>query len=127
MKNAFKYIGAWASQVGGSHYHKQGKIQPSHFSMANGHNTLQGKAVKYIDRYKDKNGIIDLDKGIHCLQLLKAWEEGKVFNIDKEIEKVESKPLSINKSCTNCQQGHLKFSKMCNECGNDYKNFTSKY
>ena len=64
---------AWSSQEGGNHY-KQG-IQPAHFSMSRGHSTLQAKAIKYIDRYKKKDGLKDLKKARHVLDMLIEWEE----------------------------------------------------
>ena len=48
------------SQVGGDHYSSL-KIDPYEYSMVNGLNPLQMNAIKYITRYKDKNGIEDLN------------------------------------------------------------------
>ena len=62
-------------QIGGNHY-KQMKIQPMEFSMANNLNACQHTAIKYICRYKDKNGVEDINKAIHTLQLLKEIEYG---------------------------------------------------
>jgi hypothetical protein len=53
------------------------KIQTMEFSMANGLNACQHTAIKYICRYKDKNGVEDIDKAIHTLELLKEIEYGK--------------------------------------------------
>ncbi len=36
---------------------------------------LQGNAIKYITRYKDKNGVEDLYKAIHTVKLLIELEE----------------------------------------------------
>jgi len=55
-------------QVGGSHY-KQFKIQPYQFSRVNDLNFFQGNVIKYVCRYKDKNGIEDLQKIIHYCEL----------------------------------------------------------
>lgn len=60
---------AWDTQVSGDHYAKL-PIQPMIFSMKNGLNPLQHNVIKYVVRYKDKNGKVDLEKAIHCLQLL---------------------------------------------------------
>jgi len=62
-KNAFD------TQVGGSHYSKL-TIQPSEYSMKNNLNWCQGNVVKYITRYKDKNGLEDLKKAKHYIDLL---------------------------------------------------------
>ena len=61
---------AWDKQVGGEHY-KQYAIQPAQFALANGLDYAQSNAIKYIVRHKDKNGVQDLDKAIHYIELLK--------------------------------------------------------
>lgn len=50
-----------ASQVGGNHYETKG-IQPIDFIEANKLNFCEGNVVKYVTRYKDKNGLEDLLK-----------------------------------------------------------------
>ena len=60
-------------QVGGDHY-KDMAIQPSEFIYRNGLNWLEGNAVKYICRHRQKQGKQDVDKAIHYLELLKEWE-----------------------------------------------------
>lgn len=64
------------SQVGGSHY-KDMPIQPIEFIHKNNLGKLQGDIIKYVVRYKDKNGKQDLVKAIHCLQLLIELDYGK--------------------------------------------------
>ena len=61
----------WDKQVGGDHY-KQYAIQPAQFALANNLDYAQSNAIKYIVRHKDKNGVQDLDKAIHYVELLKA-------------------------------------------------------
>ena len=63
---------AWDKQVGGDHY-KQYAIQPAQFALANGLDYAQSNAIKYIVRHKDKNGVQDLDKAIHYIELLKQY------------------------------------------------------
>jgi hypothetical protein len=53
------------------------KIQPAHFCHANGLGGLETEAIKYICRWKNKNGIEDLKKAIHTLQILIYEEENK--------------------------------------------------
>jgi hypothetical protein len=55
-------------QEGGNHYSKH-KIQPYTFITANGLSFFQGNVIKYVVRYKDKNGIEDLKKIIHYCEL----------------------------------------------------------
>jgi hypothetical protein len=61
------------AQVGGDHYKKLA-VQPMEYSMANGLDPLQHTAIKYITRFRDKNGIEDLRKAIHTIEMLIEWE-----------------------------------------------------
>lgn len=56
-------------QVGGDHYKKQ-TIQPWDFIIANNLGFLEGNVIKYVTRYKSKNGLEDLKKAQHYLQKL---------------------------------------------------------
>lgn len=64
-------------QVGGNHYKKM-PIQPLEFIAANGLDFFQGCVLKYIIRYKDKNGIEDLKKAIHFIEMMIELEEKKL-------------------------------------------------
>jgi Protein of unknwon function (DUF3310) len=61
-------------QVGGGHY-KGKAIQPVEFISANNLNFLEGCIVKRITRWRDKNGIEDLQKIKHEVDLLIAMEQ----------------------------------------------------
>lgn len=56
-------------QVGGSHY-KSKTIQPIEYIQANDLNFCEGNIVKYITRYKEKNGLEDLEKTGQYLDFL---------------------------------------------------------
>jgi hypothetical protein len=60
---------ALTTQVGGSHYQKYA-IQPIEFIVKNNIPFLEANVIKYIVRYKDKNGIEDLKKAKHYLEML---------------------------------------------------------
>lgn len=64
------------SQVQGNHY-KDMPIQPVEFTHKNNLNFCQGSVVKYISRYKKKNGIEDLKKAKHFVELLAKLEYGE--------------------------------------------------
>lgn len=64
------------SQIGGNHY-KDMAIQPIEFCTKNRLGFAEGLAIKYICRHEQKNGAQDLDKAIHCLQLLRELRYGK--------------------------------------------------
>lgn len=61
------------AQEGGGHYKNRG-IQPIEYTMKNNLSFCEGNVVKYISRYKSKNGIEDLAKVIHYA-LLASYEE----------------------------------------------------
>jgi hypothetical protein len=63
-------------QVGGSHYNTGG-IQPIEFIQSNNLDFLQGSAIKYIFRYKNKNGKEDLLKARHYIDLILQLEYGE--------------------------------------------------
>ena len=63
-------------QEGGCHYKKM-KIQPMTYSMENGLDAMQHTIIKYVSRFRDKNGIEDLRKAIHTIEMLIEYEEGK--------------------------------------------------
>jgi len=56
-------------QVGGKHYTNK-KIQPIEYIMANELNFAEGNVVKYVSRYKDKNGLEDLRKAKQYIEFL---------------------------------------------------------
>jgi DNA mismatch repair protein MutH len=57
------------TQIGGNHYKKM-KIQPAEFIEQNGLSYLQGNAIKYICRFREKNGVEDLRKAKHYIDML---------------------------------------------------------
>ena len=62
------------TQVGGSHYKDKG-IQPIIYIHANELGFCEGNVVKYVTRWRDKNGVADLRKAIHYLELLIELEQ----------------------------------------------------
>ena len=56
-------------QEGGSHYKKY-PIQPIVFCHANKIPSLESSIIKYVVRHKDKNGLEDLKKAKHILDIL---------------------------------------------------------
>lgn len=67
---------ASARQVGGSHYCGMA-IQPAEFCHANGIGFIEGCVIKYVCRWRKKNGVEDLRKARHFLDLLIEFEERK--------------------------------------------------
>lgn len=56
-------------QEGGDHYRTQA-IQPVEYIHANKIGYFEGNVIKYVTRWKLKNGIADLEKAKHYLELL---------------------------------------------------------
>ena len=61
------------NQIGGNHY-KDLKIQPTDFIHANNIPFIEGNIIKYVVRHKSKNGIEDLKKAKHYIDLLIQFE-----------------------------------------------------
>ena len=57
------------TQVGGGHY-KDMKIQPVEFIVANNIPYREANVIKYTARHKSKNGIEDIKKAIHYLEMI---------------------------------------------------------
>ena len=62
-------MSALDTQIAGNHY-KELAIQPVQYIHANGIGYFEGCVIKYVSRWKNKNGITDLKKAIHFLELL---------------------------------------------------------
>lgn len=71
MKNNTKNLinNVFSKEVGGTHY-KNMSIQPVEFILKNNLGFCEGCIIKYICRYKDKNGIEDLEKAKHYIEML---------------------------------------------------------
>lgn len=60
---------ALSIQQGGDHY-KSMAIQPVEFITKNKIPYLEGNVIKYVSRHAAKNGVEDIKKAIHYLQLI---------------------------------------------------------
>jgi hypothetical protein len=63
-------------QVGGGHY-KDMPIQPVEFIYANALGYFEGNVIKYVSRWRKKNGVADLEKARHYIDLLIELESRK--------------------------------------------------
>ncbi len=68
-------MSALDTQEGGSHY-KDMLIQPVEFIVKNNLAFLEANVIKYVCRHRNKNGIEDLNKAIHYLELAKELYYG---------------------------------------------------
>lgn len=68
-----RHAQAGKNQIGGDHYTKMA-IQPFTYSMYNGLDPMQHTIIKYVSRFRDKNGIEDLKKARHTIDLLIEYE-----------------------------------------------------
>jgi len=66
-------MSAFDVQVGGGHY-KRFAIQPTEFLQANRIPFCEGNAIKYLCRWRDKGGIVDLEKARHYIDILIEME-----------------------------------------------------
>jgi len=65
-----------AHQEGGNHY-KDMPIQPVEFIHANALGYFEGNVIKYVSRWRKKNGLADLQKARHYIDLLIDLETKK--------------------------------------------------
>lgn len=81
-------------QVGGDHY-KSRAIQPWDYIAANKLDFFSANVVKYVTRFSQKGGIVDLEKARHYLdKLIELQEE----DITDEIE-VSQYTTPLEESC----------------------------
>lgn len=64
-------------QVAGSHY-KDLPIQPVEYIYANAIGYFEGNVIKYVSRWRKKNGLADLEKAKHYIELLIELETRNV-------------------------------------------------
>jgi hypothetical protein len=64
------------TQVSGSHY-KNKAVQPWDYIALNGIGYLEGCAIKYLTRWKEKGGVSDLLKARHYIDKLIEVEGAK--------------------------------------------------
>jgi len=55
-------------QVGGNHY--LGNIQPRDYAKAHDFTYDECMALRYLTRHRNKGGRQDIEKAIHCLQMI---------------------------------------------------------
>ena len=67
------HLSALGKQVSGDHY-KGKAIQPIIYIHANNLGFCEGNVVKYVTRWREKNGIADLEKAKHYIELLIEME-----------------------------------------------------
>lgn len=73
--NTNEFRPSLSKQEGGTHY-MESEIQPIEYILANKLGFVEGNVIKYVTRYKSKNGVEDLKKAIHYLEML-IEEESK--------------------------------------------------
>lgn len=56
-------------QIGGNHY-RQRAIQPIEYILKNGLGFCEGNVIKYVTRWREKNGVDDLLKAKHYIDFL---------------------------------------------------------
>ena len=67
-------VSALDEQYGGQHY-KDMAMQPIEFICINKIGFMEGNIIKYVCRYSRKNGIEDLKKARHYIDILIELEE----------------------------------------------------
>jgi hypothetical protein len=79
-------MNALNNQIGGTHY-KDMPIQPAVFCALNGIPFLEGMVIKYMARWRKKNGVEDLRKARHCIEMLIELEINKSGDDHEKLSK----------------------------------------
>jgi len=74
-------LDALNKQVAGNHY-KDLPIQPVEYIYANALGYFEGNVIKYVSRWRKKNGIADLEKAKHYIELLIQLENRNARETD---------------------------------------------
>lgn len=74
--SGFENIKLNADKIVPDHYHK-GNVDTIKFCIENNLDFLQGNVVKYVVRYKEKNGLEDLKKAMEYLKRIIESEKNK--------------------------------------------------
>lgn len=83
-------------QVGGNHYSAKA-VQPWDYITSNNLGYLEGNVVKYVSRWKEKNGLEDLLKAKHYLEkLIELQQPAPQSEADALREEIEILRTHIN-------------------------------
>lgn len=103
-------------QVGGDHY-KTMEIQPLEYIVKNDIGYLEGNVIKYVSRYQAKNGLEDLKKAKHYLNILIELEVEKltkdaIQNLEELANETDSNQVTnwLYSNCTDCPQDYVDCS-----------------
>jgi len=80
-------------QVGGDHYKRIGGEQHWDRAIRLKFDIFQYQVTKYVERWKDKNGVEDLEKARHFLD--KYIEEHRKFGLSEGLVGVTQQPSPI--------------------------------
>jgi hypothetical protein len=104
-------------QHGGLHYKQYGDMQPWNVVAAWGLGYFDGTALKYLARWRFKNGIEDLKKARHFIDKLIELETENPSKKETKHSRSKSKPKCIacggtnstnDKICLGCRSGLTK-------------------
>ena len=103
-------------QVGGDHY-KTMEIQPLEYIVKNDIGYLEGNVIKYVSRYQAKNGLEDLKKAKHYLNILIELEVEKltkdaIQNLEELANETDSGQVTnwLYSNCTDCPKDYVDCS-----------------
>lgn len=91
-------MSALKEQIGGGHY-KDLAIQPVEYIQKNNLGFIEGSCIKYLTRWKTKNGVEDLKKARHFLDLLIEMEgEQETLIWPQETQEHEERQQAVSQN-----------------------------
>lgn len=106
-KELLSSLSSFDRQVGGGHY-KDYAIQPLEFCVKNNIPFLEGNVIKYICRWRKKNGVQDLEKAKHYIEMLIELEKANDDAIkwtNKSVQEVPNSSRDSHKFLSRIQTG----------------------
>lgn len=81
-------------QEGGDHY-KDHAIQPVEFIQKNKIGFMEGNVIKYVCRHHKKNGVEDINKAIHYLEMLRELQYPEKSDENQMEMDLQPNPIEI--------------------------------
>lgn len=107
-----------AEQVGGNHYSRL-SIEPIQFIEANGLGYSEGNVVKYISRWKNKNGLEDLNKAKWYVERLIQVEEERLATERRDELAAAIDLLCVPTACEECTKENCPCPNAVNDTIDD--------
>lgn len=95
-------MSALGNQIGGNHYKDRG-IQPIEYIIKNKIGFCEGNVIKYITRWRYKNGVQDLIKAKHYLEFILEFNTKRGVNLANYSPTIPPRDYASKNNLTNIE------------------------